>query len=94
MKRSEAKKLSKSWNKIGEWIRQQREMKEWTQKELADKLRNTFQPDVSFWESGEHIPDARVCMKLAKLFNVDVRNILALAMETRLARQIQEVTSN
>lgn len=93
MQTATAKKLSKKWNLIGEWIRSQRESREMFQRELAEKL-GIYQPDVSFYEKGTHVPDTGTCMRLAKVFGADVRDVLSMAMETNLARQIQQAVAS
>jgi excisionase family DNA binding protein len=90
---NEPKVISKRLNKIGNWIKEHREQRQWTQKELADKLGNTYQSDVSFWECGTHIPNTDACLKIAKVFGADIRHVLGLANETKLDRQIEDVSA-
>ncbi len=50
-------------------IKELREEKQWTQKELADKIGNV-QRNISNWENGTSEPDCENILKLADAFNV------------------------
>jgi transcriptional regulator with XRE-family HTH domain len=71
--------------KIGEWIKQQRLSRDMLQRELAGKL-GIFQPDVSFYEHGRHIPDPGMCKKLAQLFAADIHFVMQLRSNSELER--------
>lgn len=60
---------------IGEMIRQYRERKGITQKELAEKLNVTPQA-VSRWENGISMPDVYVLPKLADLLHASIDGLL------------------
>ncbi|MDE7324852.1 MAG: response regulator [Lachnospiraceae bacterium] len=60
---------------IGEMIRQYRERKEITQKDLAEKLNVTPQA-VSRWENGISMPDIYVLPKLANLLHISIDGLL------------------
>lgn len=62
-------------NKIGKFIASLRKEKKLTQQELADKLFLTDKA-ISKWERGLSLPDITLLNKLAKILDVDVKDIL------------------
>lgn len=60
---------------LGEMIKQYRERKEITQKDLAEKLNVTPQA-VSRWENGISLPDVEVLPKLANLLHISIDGLL------------------
>lgn len=61
--------------KIGKFIKEIRIKNNLTQKDLADRLGVTYQA-VSKWENGKNIPDLSLMKEIAKIFNVDINEIL------------------
>lgn len=62
-------------DKIGKFILQQRKKLNLTQSELAEKLSVTSQA-ISKWERGRGLPDLEMLNGLAKIFNVEIDDIL------------------
>lgn len=61
--------------KVGNFIKNIRKRNNLTQKDLADKLKVTYQA-VSKWERGLNVPDIAIMMDISKQFNVDISEIL------------------
>ena len=66
---------------IGENIKKFRTEKEWTQKDLADRLYVTAQA-VSRWENGEVEPSISTVTTMAELFGVSVDEMLGRASDS------------
>lgn len=66
---------------IGKNIMRLRRMANMTQLELAEKI-NYSDKSVSKWEQGNGIPDVRILVQLAELFNVSVDDLVRDAPET------------
>ena len=64
-------------NKIGKTIKFYRELKHLSQAKLAEHI-GVSQRNVSYYESGDHIPPADVLKKIASLFNLTVDELLGL----------------
>ena len=62
--------------KVGKFIKYIRIKNKLTQKDLASMLNVTYQA-VSKWERGLNVPDIAIMMKISKLFNVDISEILS-----------------
>ncbi len=60
---------------IGEFIKEQRALKNLTQKQLAEKLGVTDKA-VSRWETGKGIPDVSLLIPLSEVLEVSVNEIL------------------
>ena len=60
--------------KIGEFLKELRKEKGFTQEQLADKL-YVSRRTVSRWETGSNMPDLDVLVELADLYDVDLRDI-------------------
>ena len=60
---------------IGKNIMRLRRMANMTQLELAEKI-NYSDKSVSKWEQGNGIPDVRILVQLAELFNVSVVDLV------------------
>lgn len=60
---------------IGERIKEQRENKGWSQKELAEKLGIT-QDSISLWEKNRRIPNTPYIIELCKVFNISTDYLL------------------
>ena len=73
---------------IGEMIRQYRERKEITQKDLAEKLNVTPQA-VSRWENGISMPDVDVLPRIADLLHITIDGLLGYrgGNETKICEQ-------
>lgn len=78
---------------IGKNIMRLRKMADMTQLELAEKL-NYSDKSVSKWEQGNGIPDVRILVQIAEIFNVSVDDLLhenkdkpVLPKKTRLLRR-------
>ena len=48
---------------------------QYTQDDIAEKL-NVSRQSIAKWESGESTPDIYNCIKIAKLFNVELNNLV------------------
>ena len=79
---------------IGKNIMRLRRMANMTQLELAEKI-NYSDKSVSKWEQGNGIPDVRILVQLADLFNVSVDDLVrehheaaVMPKKTRLKRRI------
>lgn len=79
---------------IGKNIMRLRRMANMTQLELAEKI-NYSDKSVSKWEQGNGIPDVRILVQLADLFNVSVDDLVrehaeapVLPKKTRLLRRV------
>ena len=79
---------------IGKNIMRLRRMANMTQLELAEKI-NYSDKSVSKWEQGNGIPDVRILVQLADLFNVSVGDLVrehtetaVMPKKTRLLRRI------
>ena len=60
---------------IGKNITRLRRLSNMTQSELAEKI-NYSDKSVSKWEQGNGIPDVRILVQLAELFNVSVDDLV------------------
>lgn len=79
---------------IGKNITRLRRLSNMTQSELAEKI-NYSDKSVSKWEQGNGIPDVRILLQLAELFNVSVDDLVrehketpVMPKRTRLRRRI------
>lgn len=79
---------------IGENIARLRRLSNMTQSELAEKI-NYSDKSVSKWEQGNGIPDVRILLQLAELFNVSVDDLVrehkdapVMPKKTRLRRRV------
>ena len=79
---------------IGDNIARLRRLSNMTQSELAEKI-NYSDKSVSKWEQGNGIPDVRILLQLAELFNVSVDDLVrehkeapVMPKKTRLRRRI------
>ena len=79
---------------IGKNITRLRRLSNMTQSELAEKI-NYSDKSVSKWEQGNGIPEVRILLQLAELFNVSVDDLLhehkeapVMPGNTRLKRRI------
>ena len=64
------------YNKIGEFISQERKAKKLTQAKLAEKL-FVSEKTVSKWETVKGIPDTATLPKICELFGVSINEILS-----------------
>ncbi|ERM46800.1 transcriptional regulator, AbrB family domain protein [Clostridioides difficile P53] len=62
-------------NMINENLKSLRKINQYTQEELAEKL-NVSRQSIAKWESGESILDICSCIKLAKLYNVKLDDLV------------------
>lgn len=60
---------------INENLKSLRKINQYTQEELAEKL-NVSRQSIAKWESEESIPDICSCIKLAKLYNVKLDDLV------------------
>lgn len=56
-------------------LRRLRKIHQYTQEELAEKI-NVSRQSVAKWENGESTPDIDSCIKLAKLYNVRLDDLV------------------
>lgn len=64
-----------NYNKIGEFISNERKNKKLTQAKLAEQL-FVSEKTVSKWENGKGIPDTTTLPKLCEIFNVSINELL------------------
>lgn len=62
-------------NEIGKTIKFYREVKHLSQSKLAEQI-GVSQRNVSYYESGDHIPPADVLKKLAAIFNITIDQLV------------------
>ena len=62
-------------NEIGKTIKFYRELKHLSQAKLAEQI-GVSQRNVSYYESGDHIPPADVLKKLANIFNISIDQLV------------------
>jgi len=61
--------------KIGNFIRDLRKEKNFTQEQLAEKF-NVSRRTVSRWETGRNMPDLDILIKISEYYDVDLRELL------------------
>lgn len=57
-----------------------RKINKYTQEEVAEKI-NVSRQSVAKWENNESVPDINSCVKLAKLYNVTLDNLVNYSEE-------------
>ena len=62
---------------IGKNIREYRKEQSLTQEQLA-RLLNTTQDTISLWELGKSYPDIFNLIKLARLFNISIDELIGM----------------
>lgn len=62
--------------KIGQFIKELRKEKSFTQKEVAERL-NVSEKTVSKWETGRGLPDLGYMLPLCKLFGISTNELLS-----------------
>ena len=60
---------------VGERIKAERDKKQWTQKDLAERM-EASQEAISKWESGDRLIKAEDVIKLASVFGIDCHYLL------------------
>ena len=63
-------------DKIGKFISERRKSKKLTQEQLAEKL-NISDRAISKWERGICLPDASIMIKLCKILDINVNELLS-----------------
>lgn len=63
-------------DKIGKFISERRKLKKLTQEQLAEKL-NISDRAISKWERGICLPDASIMLKLCKILDINVNELLS-----------------
>lgn len=76
--------------KIGSFLRELRKEKGFTQDELAEKM-GVSRKTVSRWETGNNLPDISLLVKLADLYDIDVREITAGERISGINEEINDV---
>ena len=61
--------------KIGNFLKQLRKEKNFTQEQIADKL-GVSGRTISRWETGTYMPDISLLVDIAEIYDVDVRDII------------------
>lgn len=79
--------------KIGKFILEQRKKLNLTQSELAEKLSVTSQA-ISKWERGRGLPDIEMLNGLAKIFNVEIDDILNGEDKTKIENDMLKSSIN
>ena len=62
--------------KIGQFIKTMRKEKNFTQREVAERL-NISEKTVSKWETGNGLPDINLMLPLCKLLEISVNELLS-----------------
>ena len=75
---------------IGKNIKKLREARKITQKDLARLLDVSSYTTIGKWESGSNFPQGRELIKLSKLFNVSVDEILDLKPLPKITNDLSE----
>lgn len=60
---------------INQKIKTERQAAEWTQEQLADKI-FVSKRTISNWETGKTLPDIESVLRLAKVFQISLNNLL------------------
>ncbi|KRM15683.1 helix-turn-helix domain-containing protein [Companilactobacillus nantensis] len=60
---------------LGQRIKEERENRDWTQNELADKL-NVSRQSISKWELGSAYPDIERLIQISDLFGVTLDSLI------------------
>lgn len=71
-----------SQNKLGNKIRQLRKSKHWSQEKLGEKAELT-QQHISLIENGETVPGIATLMKLAKVFDIPIDDLVDIDIRNR-----------
>ena len=61
--------------KIGEFLRELRKEKGYTQEQLAERF-NVSRRSISRWETGSNLPDLDILMEMADYYEVELRELL------------------
>lgn len=67
--------------KIGEKIKQYRELREYSQKEFADKI-GVSNSRISNWENGLNRPDCDLIRKICQVLNISPSELLDIHLDT------------
>lgn len=65
---------------IGMNLKTLRKINKYTQEEVAEKI-NVSRQSVAKWENNESVPDINSCVKLTKLYNVTLDNLVNYSEE-------------
>lgn len=79
--------------KTGEYIRNLRKKKGWTQMQLAEQL-HISDKAVSKWERGISFPDIELMEELAQVFQVDVADIIRGEEAGRAEHTVNELVKD
>lgn len=63
---------------FAQWLARQIIRRDWTQADLADRLKGSAGA-VSMWLGGKRIPDSASCLRLADVFGMDPDDVLLAA---------------
>lgn len=78
---------------LAKTIKKEREKKNWTQEELAQKMFVSRQ-SISKWELGEAYPDIKKLIKLGELFEISLDNLVKGKVEKEILVENQVQNKN
>lgn len=78
--------------RIGAFISECRKAKGWTQSQLAEKLGITDKA-VSKWETGITVPDLEVLLKISKLYNISINDILEPKIQPQRISDFEQIST-
>ena len=77
--------------KIGEFLKELRKEKGFTQEQLAEQF-NVSRRSVSRWETGSNMPDLSILVDLAEFYDVDIKEIIDGARKSEMMNEkVKEV---
>ena len=77
--------------KIGEFLKELRKEKGFTQEQLAEQF-NVSRRSVSRWETGSNMPDLSILVDLAEFYDVDIKEIIDGARKSKMMNEeVKEV---
>lgn len=78
-------------NVISKYLQFLRKSRHYTQEELAGKLDISRQA-VSKWENGCTIPDIEILLKISKLYDITINDILEPRIQTRRITDFEQIS--
>ena len=77
--------------KIGDFMKELRKEKGFTQEQLAEQF-NVSRRSVSRWETGSNMPDLSILVDLAEFYDVDIKEIIDGARKSEMMNEeVKEV---
>ena len=79
--------------KTGQFIKELRKEKEYTQEQLAEKF-NVSGRTISRWETGSNMPDISLLVEMADFFDVDIRELIEGERKSeKMDKEVREVAT-